>query len=304
MSNMSEKFSTLVRDLQNQICRKLEAQDTRGKFIEDVWQRADGGGGITRILERGHVIEKGGVNTSAVFGPLTDAIRKQLKLDGTEFFATGISLVIHPINPMVPTVHANFRYFEVYDEKKQVLDSWFGGGADLTPYYLFEPDCIDFHRALQTSCAILDKDAYSSFKEICDNYFVNTHRNNERRGIGGIFYDHQRPGEKYSADQLFEFARDCAERFIDVYIEIMSRRKELPFTENQVYWQQIRRGRYIEFNLLHDRGTTFGLKSNGRTESILMSLPAQARFDYHDQPIPGSEEEKLTRVLLNPRDWL
>ena len=301
---MKAAFSSWIKELQNEICTAAEKADGKEKFREDKWVREGGGGGITRVIQNGAVFEKGGVNTSEVYGKITPAIQKQLNVDGEEFFACGISLVIHPYSPMVPTVHANFRYFEVYDKAGNITDSWFGGGADLTPYYLFEEDAIHFHQAFKNSCDKFGDHLYADFKTECDNYFVNHHRNGERRGIGGIFYDQLKPSESFSAQQLFEFAKSNGEAFIKAYFPIVEKRKHLPFTEQQQRWQLIRRGRYVEFNLIHDRGTIFGLKSNGRTESILMSLPLNARFEYDYRPEQGSEEEKLLAILLKPKEWV
>lgn len=263
-----------------------------------------GGGGRTRVIQNGNVFEKGGVNISEVEGNVTQVMRQQLNLKGDHFFAAGISLVIHPANPFVPTVHANFRYFEMYDAQKNVIDSWFGGGADLTPYYLMEEDAIHFHQTLKNACDKYHADFFPLFKKDCDEYFVNSHRNNECRGIGGIFFDHCRPGTRYSADQWLEFAIGTSESFLPAYLPIVKRRKEMNFDAANKYWQEIRRGRYVEFNLVHDRGTLFGLKTHGRTESILMSLPPTVRFDYNYQPEPGSPEDQLLQVCLHPRDWV
>jgi coproporphyrinogen III oxidase len=301
---MRAQFSAWIKELQNQICNEAEQADGKEKFITDKWTRAEGGGGITRVIQNGAVFEKAGVNTSEVYGKITPLIREQLKVEGKEFFACGISLVIHPFSPMVPTVHANFRYFEVYDEKGNVNDCWFGGGADLTPYYLFEEDAKLFHRCFKRSSDKFGEDLYPKFKSQCDNYFVNHHRNGERRGIGGIFYDYLKPSENFSSQQLFEFAKSNGQAFIEAYFPIVDRTKQLTYTDEQKNWQLIRRGRYVEFNLIHDRGTLFGLKSNGRTESILMSLPLSVRFEYNYHPEENSEEGKLQKVLMNPVDWI
>ena len=301
---MKAEFSGWIKEIQDKICAAVEKADGKEVFLEDKWTREEGGGGITRVIQNGAVFEKGGVNTSEVYGKITPAIRQQLNVEGSSFFACGISLVLHPASPMVPTVHANFRYFEVYDESGKVTGSWFGGGADLTPYYLFEEDAIHFHQSFKNSCDKFGADLYEKFKLQCDNYFVNTHRNNERRGIGGIFYDHLKPGAGWTAEQLLAFAQSNGEAFIEAYFPIVEKRKALAFTENQKHWQLIRRGRYVEFNLIHDRGTIFGLKSNGRTESILMSLPMNVRFEYDFRPEPGSEEEQFLEVLLKPKSWL
>jgi len=301
---IKDKFTTWIKEIQNKICARAEEVDGKSKFLEDKWSRPGGGGGITRVIQNGAAFEKGGVNTSEVYGEITPLLKEQLKVEGDKFFACGVSLVIHPFSPMVPTVHANYRYFEVYGKEGDVLDCWFGGGADLTPYYLFEEDAIHFHYTLKSACDKFDAGWYEKYKEQCDNYFVNRHRNDERRGIGGIFYDYVKPRDKFSAEQLLEFAKANGEAFIEAYFPIVERTKDLPFNEEQKHWQLIRRGRYVEFNLIHDRGTIFGLKSNGRTESILMSLPLHAMFEYNYQPKPGSEEEKLQKILLNPVDWV
>lgn len=301
---MRTEFSAWIKALQNAICHEVEKADGKEKFIEDRWTRAEGGGGITRVIQNGSVFEKGGVNTSEVYGKITPQIREQLKIEGEEFFACGISLVLHPFSPMVPTVHANFRYFEVYDKHKTVTDSWFGGGADLTPYILFEEDAKHFHQSFKNSCDKFGDQLYTKFKTQCDNYFVNHHRNGERRGIGGIFYDYLKPSAGFPAEKVFDFSKSNGEAFIEAYFPIVERTKQLPFTQKQKDWQLIRRGRYVEFNLIHDRGTLFGLKSNGRTESILMSLPLNARFEYNYQPESNSEEAKLQEVLLKPKDWI
>jgi len=301
---MREEFSNWIKEIQNRICLEAEKVDGKKKFVVDQWTREEGGGGITCIIQNGAVFEKGGVNTSEVFGKITPQIRKQLKIEGEDFFACGISLVIHPYSPMVPTVHANFRYFEVYDKAGTVIDFWFGGGADLTPYYLFEEDAKHFHQCFKNSSDKLGEDLYPKFKMQCDNYFVNHHRNGERRGIGGIFYDYMKPSEKFTANELCEFAKLNGIAFIEAYFPIVGKRKDLSFTKEQKHWQLIRRGRYVEFNLIHDRGTIFGLKSNGRTESILMSLPPEVRFEYNYKPEQNSEEEKLQQILMKPIDWI
>lgn len=302
--NVKETWIAFIHDLQNRICTALEQSDGKATFVEDAWERPEGGGGKTRVIANGNVFEKGGVNTSIVFGDVTDAMRNQLKINGDKWFACGLSLVIHPINPFVPTVHCNYRMFELYNKQDEVIDRWFGGGTDLTPYYLFEEDATHFHQTYKDACDAFDATFYPKFKEECDNYFVNWHRNKERRGIGGIFYDHQRPDEKKDVNFWIEFAQKCGNAFIDAYVPIVEKRKQTAYTAENKHWQEIRRGRYVEFNLVHDRGTIFGLKTNGRIESILMSLPPTVRFEYNYQPLPGSEEDKLLQACLHPRDWL
>jgi coproporphyrinogen III oxidase len=299
-----DQWSRFIRNLQDKICGTLEELDGKAKFSEDEWQRAEGGGGgLTRVIQNGTVFEKGGVNTSEVYGLVTENMRRHLGIDSHRWYAAGISLVIHPVNPFVPTVHCNYRMFELYNEEGLLADRWFGGGSDLTPYYLFEPDAAHFHGTYRSVCDSFDKELYPSFKKNCDDYFVNTHRGHERRGIGGIFYDHRRADEKHDTGFWMDFGKACGHAFLDAYIPIVENRKDLPFTQANRHWQEIRRGRYVEFNLVHDRGTLFGLKTNGRTESILMSLPPTARFEYNDQPEPGSEEDKLVQACLVPRDW-
>jgi coproporphyrinogen III oxidase len=301
---MKELFIEYIHDLQNRICAAIEASDGEAKFHQDEWQRPEGGGGKTRVIANGKVFEKGGVNTSVVYGPVTDPMRNQLKINGHSWFACGLSLVIHPVNPFVPTIHCNYRMFELYDESGAVMDRWFGGGTDLTPYYLFEEDARHFHQAYKNACDQFDPEFYPSFKKQCDEYFVNWHRNKERRGIGGIFYDYQRPTEGRDAIWWLNFAKACGDAFIEAYIPIVEKRKNLTYSAEHKHWQEIRRGRYTEFNLVHDRGTIFGLKTNGRIESILMSLPPTVRFEYNYQPEPGSEEDKLLQACLHPVDWV
>ena len=300
---VKDRWIHFIHTLQDDICGALEACDGKATFVEDAWQRPEGGGGKTRVIANGDVFEKGGVNTSVVHGAITDAMRTQLKINGANWFAAGLSLVIHPLNPFVPTVHCNYRMFELYDEAHNITDRWFGGGTDLTPYYLFEEDAIYFHQVYKNVCDQFDVSFYPLFKKHCDDYFVNTHRNNERRGIGGIFYDYKRADEKRDTEFWLRFAQACGYAFIDAYIPIANKRKNMPYTAKQKHWQEIRRGRYVEFNLVHDRGTIFGLKTNGRIESILMSLPPIVRFEYNYQPRPGSEEDKLLQVCLHPKDW-
>ncbi len=300
---LKEDWILFIEELQNHICKTLEDSDGKAKFIEDKWERAEGGGGKTRVISNGNVFEKGGVNTSIVFGDVTEAMRTQLKIDGSKWFACGISIVMHPVNPFVPTVHCNYRMFELYNESDEVIDRWFGGGTDLTPYYLFEEDARYFHQTYKSVCDEFDTSFYTTFKKNCDDYFVNWHRNEERRGIGGIFYDYRRADEKHDVNFWTSFGKECAETFVTSYIPIVEKRKNTNFNTEQKHWQEIRRGRYTEFNLVHDRGTLFGLKTNGRTESILMSLPPTVRFEYNYEPEAGSEEDKILQACLHPRKW-
>ncbi len=309
--SIKENWIEYIHDLQKKICIALEEIDGNAKFIEDAWERPEGGGGKTRVIANGNVFEKGGVNTSVVFGDVTDAMRTQLNIparpargDGAKWFAAGLSLVLHPINPFVPTVHCNYRMFELYNENDEVIDRWFGGGTDLTPYYLFEEDSKHFHQTYKNICDDFDPSFYPDMKIICDNYFVNTHRNNERRGIGGIFYDYKRRDENKDTAFWMNFGKACGDKFVEAYIPIVEKRKAIPYSEKNKHWQEIRRGRYVEFNLVHDRGTLFGLKTGGRIESILMSLPPTVRFEYNYQPESGSEEDKLLQVCLHPQNWV
>lgn len=304
MESFRTKWEQYIHGLQDRICKALEQEDGKAVFRQDEWQRPEGGGGKTRVITLGDVFEKGGVNTSVVYGKVTDLMRSQLKIEGDSWYACGLSLVIHPYNPFVPTVHCNYRMFELYDDKGNVIDRWFGGGTDLTPYYLFEEDARHFHQTYKNACDKSDPAFYPRFKKECDEYFVNRHRGTERRGIGGIFYDYCRPDAGHDLDFWFRFATSCGDAMIESYLPIVNRRKGMPFTAENKYWQEIRRGRYVEFNLVHDRGTIFGLKTNGRIESILMSLPPTVRFDYDYHPAPGSEEEKLLKVCEHPREWV
>jgi coproporphyrinogen III oxidase len=300
---MREQFTAYIHELQDEICAGLEKIDGKAKFEQDKWERPGGGGGRTRVIGNGNIIEKGGVNISTVHGEMPEALKKNMKTDGDSFFACGLSLVIHPENPFVPTTHANFRYFEMYDEKGEIVDNWFGGGSDLTPYYLFEEDAIHFH---QTQKEVADKhgeNLYPEFKAKCDTYFRNHHRN-EGRGIGGTFYDYLRANEEKSSEDWMRFNMDMGRSFLPSYLPIVEKRMNIDWTEENRYWQEIRRGRYVEFNLVHDRGTLFGLKTNGRIESILMSLPPRVRWDYNHLPMEGSAEEKLIKVLQTPKDWI
>lgn len=301
---IKDQWTELILDLQDRICAAIEYADGGAKFVEEHWQRHEGGGGRTRVISRGHVWEKGGVNTSIVHGPVTEQMQNVLHINGDNWFACGLSLVLHPENPMIPTVHCNYRMFELYDASGHCIDRWFGGGTDLTPYYLFEEDAEHFHSTYKKVCERFDKDFYPSFKLSCDEYFVNHHRNGERRGIGGIFYDYQRPDNRHDTSFWMTFGKACGDTFLSSYLPIVERRKKMPYTPANKYWQEIRRGRYVEFNLVHDRGTLFGLKTNGRTESILMSLPPTVRFEYNYQPEQGSAEERLMQVCIQPKDWV
>lgn len=296
-----KRFFTFIRDLQNEICKALESFEPTDQFIEDRWERKEGGGGWSRVL-KGKTFEKAGVNVSEVHGPVPEVLKGSIPDSAKNFYATGISLVIHPTNPMVPTTHANFRYFEVTDDGGAIVDQWFGGGADLTPYYLFKEDATHFHQTLKQACDNHHPDFYGEFKPWCDRYFFNSHRN-EHRGIGGVFFDHLRPGDKLSGEELEGFQMEIGARFIEAYMPIVEKRLELGYTPAQKEWQEIRRGRYVEFNLIHDRGTLFGLKTGGRIESIFMSLPPTVRWEYNHHPEAGTPEAALIEALTTPKNW-
>jgi coproporphyrinogen III oxidase len=301
--SIKDQFTEYIHDLQDTICAELERVDGKAKFAEDKWERPEGGGGKTRVIANGNVFEKGGVNTSVVSGLLPKAMQIAFNVPDSKFFACGLSLVIHPLNPFVPTVHANWRLFELYDLEDKRIDCWFGGGTDLTPYYIFEEDARHFHGTLKSAVASFGDHIYDDCKKHCDEYFVNKHRGDEMRGIGGVFYDYLRPAD--DADELrhFGFQQANGNAFLSAYVPIVEKRKNTPYTEKEVEWQEIRRGRYVEFNLIHDRGTLFGLKTNGRTESILMSLPPRARWYYDYKPSPGSKEEDALQYY-KPREWV
>ncbi|MEW6511000.1 MAG: oxygen-dependent coproporphyrinogen oxidase [Bacteroidota bacterium] len=293
-SPLAVRMQEYIEGLQEQICRALEELDGKRKFREDRWERPGGGGGRARVIEDGALLEKGGVNSSAVHGLLPETMAETLQVPRAEFFASGISLVLHPRSPMIPTVHANFRYFE-----REGGDFWFGGGIDLTPYYPFEEDIVGFHRTLKGACDAHGADLYPRYKKWCDEYFFLRHRN-ETRGVGGIFFDYLRgDGEK-----LFSFVRSVGDTFLPAYTPIVLRRAGEEWGERERAWQLVRRGRYVEFNLLYDRGTAFGLETGGRVESILMSLPPLVRWGYDVRPDPGSREARLLALLSSPREWV
>lgn len=290
---MRSKTQEFFSYLQDKICDALEEADGQARFREDNWRREGGGGGRTRVMEEGVVFEKAGVNFSAVEGVLPEDFARKIELgEGREFFATGVSLVLHPRNPYIPTVHANFRYLEKGDA------SWFGGGADLTPYYPFREDVIHFHRTLKEACDKHDPDYYPRFKKWCDEYFFIKHRG-ETRGVGGIFFDYLQG----DMDKLFAFVKDAGEAFLPAYLPILERRRDHDYDMNEREFQLIRRGRYAEFNLVYDRGTIFGLETRGRTESILMSLPPLARWAYDYKPEPGTTEAEAW-TYFKSQDWL
>jgi coproporphyrinogen III oxidase len=291
---MKDKFHTYIQKLQDRITEALEAEDGKARFREDLWERPEGGGGRTRVIENGAVFEKGGVNISAVHGPLPESMQKYFGVGKVDFFACGLSLVIHPKSPMVPTVHANWRYFEMYNKEGEVVDQWFGGGQDLTPYYLFDEDARHFHRTCKEACDAHDPAFYPEFKEKCDTYFWNHHRG-EARGVGGLFFDYLRADDSHSIEDWYAFVTEVGDSFLQAYD---------PYEPPHREWQEIRRGRYVEFNLVHDKGTLFGLRTNGRIESILMSLPPKVQWRYDHHPKPGSEESRLLEVLKEPVVWV
>jgi len=291
---------TWLRSLQDHICAELEAEDGAAKFREDAWLREGGGGGVSRVLTEGAAIEKGGVNFSHVHGTELPAAASAARpeLAGCAFEAMGVSLVIHPRNPHAPTSHANVRFF-VAERPGQEPIWWFGGGFDLTPIYGYAEDCVHWHRTARAACAPSGPEVYPRFKDWCDQYFFIKHRN-EPRGVGGLFFDDlNEPG----FDNSFALARRIGDAYIRAYRPILARRKDLPHGERERQFQLYRRGRYVEFNLVYDRGTLFGLQTGGRTESILMSLPPLVRWDYDWQPEPGTPEAELYELYLQPRDW-
>ena len=300
---MKNKFFSYIENLQDTITSTLEKLDGIAKFQEDNWKRVEGGGGRTRVIENGKIFEKGGVNISKVFGELPEALRKQFGVEEGNFFACGLSLVLHPVNPFVPTVHANWRYFEMYDSEGNIVTQWFGGGQDLTPYYLFDEDAKHFHQVCKSACDKHNSTFYPKFKETCDTYFWNAHRN-EARGIGGLFFDYLKEIEEFTIVDRYNFVTEVGNSFLESYVPIVAKRKEIPFSKENKDWQEIRRGRYVEFNLVHDRGTLFGLKTNGRIESILMSLPPIVQWKYNHTPEENTEEARLLEILAKPKDWI
>lgn len=321
-SDSRARVSQYLKELQDQICQKLEELDGGATFGEDTWERQEGGGGRSRILRNGNILEQGGVGFSEVWGKdLPPSILVQRpEASGHGFYATGTSLVFHPRNPYIPTVHLNYRYFEAGPVW------WFGGGIDLTPYYPFVEDVTHFHHTLKRACDTHHAEYYPTFKRWCDEYFYLKHRQ-ESRGVGGIFFDYQDsrsnlyhgPNETGLAaaysntvgevkprtwEELFAFVKDCSQAFLPAYVPIVERRQEMEYGERERNFQLYRRGRYVEFNLVYDRGTIFGLQTNGRTESILMSLPPLVRWEYNYQPEPNTPEAELYQIFLKPQDWV
>ena len=297
---MKEETVKYFKNLQDNLCKGLEQADGKAKFAEDNWTREGGGGGRSRVIQNGNVIEKGGVNFSEVFGNAPGFLSKEINSETpTTFFATGVSLVIHPQSPMVPIIHMNVRYLQLE------TTAWFGGGIDLTPIYVDEADAIYFHQTLKTTCDRFHPSFYPEFKKWADDYFFIKHRN-ETRGIGGIFFDHMGREEKQlkiPLGQFFEFVQAVGNVFLPIYTHLLRKNKDKPFGDKEKNWQLLRRGRYAEFNLVYDRGTKFGLETGGRTESILMSLPPEARWVYNFIPEKNSAEEKTLLLLKKDIDW-
>jgi coproporphyrinogen III oxidase len=302
------RVTRLMERLHDEATALFTRLDRGGAFREDRWDRPGGGGGVARVLTDGVTFEKAGINRSVVSGLLPAAVAQRLgarvtAVEEARFFATGVSIVVHPRSPMVPTVHLNVRYFELTDDAGLVLDAWLGGGTDLTPTYPFPEDARHFHRALKAICDRHHPTFYPRFKSWCDHYFVNTHRGDERRGVGGIFFDNLRDGESgLDFERLVAFVLDVGGAMPSAYEPILERRRDVPFGERERRLQLARRGRYVEFNLVYDRGTTFGLQTSARIESVLMSLPPLAAWEYAPVYEPGSFEAELM-AMLEPREW-
>lgn len=295
---LKEEIAEKYQRIQDEICLALEQLDGGAKFEEEIWKRDGGGGGRTRIIQNGNILEKGGVNFSAVHGKLPETIKKAFGVDSEDFFATGVSIVIHPNNPHVPIIHMNIRYFELNDEVR-----WFGGGIDLTPHYVVEEDAQYFHRTLKGVCDKHQSHFYEEFKTWADNYFFIKHRD-ETRGIGGVFYDKLTPEKTgLTYDEIFDFSCDLGRSFAPMYTDLVNKNREKTYSVEEKNWQLLRRGRYVEFNLVYDSGTRFGLETNGRIESILMSLPAQANWFYNFTPLPDSAEAKTLALLKKGVNW-
>jgi len=290
---LNDRARLFIEQLQDHICPTLETADGKQRFHEDSWQHNKCGSGKTRVLQSGAVFEKAGVNCSAISSMLTETLAGLMNVSSQQVLATGISVALHPFSPMIPTAHMNLRYLELENG-----DAWFGGGTDLTSWYFFEEDAAHFHKTLKASCDRHDISFYPRFKQWCDEYFFIKHRR-ETRGIGGIFFDYLRG----DLERLFTFVQQTGDAFMDGYFPIVERRRAEPWSEREKTWQLIRRGRYVEFNLMYDRGTLFGLETGGRTESILMSLPPEVKWVYDDKEEPGSRESILLEVLRNPRQW-
>jgi len=294
-----EAIALAYKEIQDEICQALERLDGSARFEEELWEREGGGGGRTRIIQNGNILEKGGVNFSAVHGKLPETIKKAFGVDEDDFFATGVSIVIHPNNPWVPIIHMNIRYFELNEQMR-----WFGGGIDLTPHYVNEDDAQFFHQQLKTVCDKHNSTFYDEFKKWADDYFFIRHRQ-ETRGIGGVFYDKLNTAKTGMAmEDILAFSCDLGHSFAPTYTALVEKNRNKTYNETQKNWQLIRRGRYVEFNLVWDSGTKFGLETNGRIESILMSLPSQANWVYDHHPEEGSEEAKTLSLLRKGINWI
>jgi coproporphyrinogen III oxidase len=298
-----EQIAAGYREIQDEICAALEATDGLAKFEEELWEREGGGGGRTRVIQNGNIFEKGGVNFSAVHGKLPHTMKKALNVEQEDFFATGISIVIHPNHPLVPIIHMNIRYFEMPNQTGETPVHWFGGGIDLTPHYVVDEDARFFHQQIKNVCDHFNDEFYHRFKIWADDYFFIKHRD-ETRGIGGIFYDRLTANEEMNWEMIFEFSRVLGRSFIPTYTELVNRSRYKEFTPEQQQWQYQRRSRYTEFNLVYDAGTRFGLETNGRIESILMSLPPTAKWVYDFHARPGSEEERTLSLLKKGINWV
>jgi len=296
-----QQVKQFLLSLQDNICQTLELADGKGNFIQDSWERPEGGGGRTRVIRKGNVIEQGGVNFSHVYGGQlpASATAHRPELAGRSFEALGVSLVIHPKNPHIPTSHANVRFFIAEKDGEDPV-WWFGGGFDLTPFYPVKEDVLHWHKVAQKICEPYGQEVYPEYKQWCDDYFFLKHRN-ETRGVGGLFFDDL---NQWGFEKSFNFMQDVGNGYLDAYVPILEARKETPYSEKEREFQLYRRGRYVEFNLVYDRGTLFGLQTGGRTESILMSMPPLARWEYDYQPLDGSKEQELYQHYLKPRDWL
>lgn len=298
-----EQIAADYQKIQDEICAALETSDGKVTFQEELWEREGGGGGRTRVIQDGAIFEKGGVNFSAVYGALPPTMKKALNVDNDEFFATGVSIVIHPNHPWVPIIHMNIRYFEMPVAEGEPVVRWFGGGIDLTPHYVIGEDASFFHQQLKDTCDRFHTEFYHRFKIWADDYFYIRHRD-ETRGIGGIFYDRLTANDEMSWNDIFEFTKAVGRTFAPTYVELVNRNRNKEFTAGHQQWQYQRRSRYAEFNLVYDAGTKFGLETNGRIESILMSLPPTAKWLYNYQPEEGSKEAETLSLLKKGINWV
>ncbi|MFC2188370.1 oxygen-dependent coproporphyrinogen oxidase [Fulvivirgaceae bacterium LMO-SS25] len=298
MNTRHSEVPRRFKEIQNSICLVLEKADGKGKFVEDSWERPGGGGGRTRVIAGGNIIEKGGVNFSEVYGNTPEYIKQNMQVDEPEFYATGVSIVLHPHNPWVPIIHMNIRMFEMSGGTL-----WFGGGIDLTPHLVIDEDAKYFHQQLKEICDKHNANYYAEYKKEADDYFYIPHRK-ETRGIGGIFFDYLKPNAKNSFESYWAFVQDIGEAFADIYTHFMLKNKDLTYSEDEKKWQYLRRGRYTEFNLVWDKGTKFGLQTDGRIESILMSLPPQAAWEYNHKPVEGSAQHYTLSKLVKGINWI